>query len=248
MNALTFGRLAAAVGVSVLFGSDATHVHGQTLTVLASFNGNNGQLPQADLTLSGNTLYGTTTGGGANGYGTVFSVPVTGGSPTVLASFDGSNGRYPAGGLTISGNNLYGTTYYGGTIAGGMCGVVFSVPVTGGSPTVLASFDGSNGQWPEADLTLSGNILYGTTNEGGANGYGTVFSVPVTGGSPTVLTSFNGSNGQYLYAGVTISGNNLYGTTEVGGDNGDGVVFSLPLSGGSPTVLASFNGSNGQYP
>ena len=69
--------------------------------------------------------------------GTVFSVPVTGGSPTVLASFDGSNGRYPAGGLTLSGNNLYGTTDYGGTIAGGMCGVVFSVPVSGGSPTVL---------------------------------------------------------------------------------------------------------------
>ena len=43
-------------------------------------------------------------------YGTVFSVPVSGGSPTVLASFNGSNGNIPMGGLTLSGNTLYGTT------------------------------------------------------------------------------------------------------------------------------------------
>ena len=50
------------------------------------------QCPHAGLTLSGNTLYGTTEYGGANGDGTVFSVPLSGGSPTVLASFNGSNG------------------------------------------------------------------------------------------------------------------------------------------------------------
>ena len=64
----------------------------------------------AGLTLSGNTLYGTTQYGGANGDGTVFSVPLSGGSPTVLASFNGSNGNEPLGGLTLSGNTLYGTT------------------------------------------------------------------------------------------------------------------------------------------
>ena len=64
-----------------------------------------------DLTLSGNTLYGTTVErGGINGYGTVFSVPVSGGSPTVLASFNGSNGEMPDAGLTLSGSTLYGTT------------------------------------------------------------------------------------------------------------------------------------------
>ena len=65
-------------------------------------------------------------------------------------------------------------------------GTVFSVPLSGGSPTVLASFNGSNGQYPLAGLTLSGNTLYGTTTAGGANNDGTVFSVPVRGGSPTV--------------------------------------------------------------
>ena len=37
-------------------------------------------------------------------------------------------------------------------------------PLSGGSPTVLASFNGSNGENPEAGLTLSGNTLYGTTD------------------------------------------------------------------------------------
>ena len=58
-------------------------------------------------------------------------------------------------------------------------GTVFSIPLSGGSPTVLASFNGSNGDYPVAGLTLGGNTLYGTTELGGADSDGTVFSVPV---------------------------------------------------------------------
>ena len=49
--------------------------------------------------------------------------------------------------------------------------------MSGGGPTVLASFNYGNGAFPEASLTLSGSTLYGTTNYGG-NAYGTVCSVP----------------------------------------------------------------------
>ena len=42
------------------------------------------ELPDAGLTLVGSTLYGTTYSGGANGYGTVFSIATSGGSPTTL--------------------------------------------------------------------------------------------------------------------------------------------------------------------
>ncbi len=200
------------------------------------------------MTLSGNTLYGTNVGG-EPAFGSVFSVPLSGGSPTVLASFngsfDGSNGAYPYAGLTLSGNTLYGTTVQGGA---NNDGTVFSVPLSGGSLTVLASFGGSNGRQPYAGLTLIGNTLYGTTNAGGPNDDGTVFSVPLSGGSPTVLASFNGSNGAVPQAGLTLIGNTLYGTAGYLGANGDGTVFSVPLSGGNLTVLASFNGSNGERP
>ena len=216
-------------------------------TTLASFDYTNGSpSPYSGLTFSGTTIYGTT-GGGANGCGTVFSVPITGGTPTVLASFNGSNGNAPSGGLILSGNTLYGTTQWGGTgytggaFTGG--GTVFSVPISGGATTVLTSFNGANGQWPCAGLTLVGNTLYGTTSEGGANNYGTIFSIPISGGTPTVLTSFNLTDGAGPEAGLTLSGNILYGTTMGGGANGYGTVFSVPITGGTPTVLASFNAS-----
>ena len=225
-------------------------ISGGSPTLLASFNGSNGVDPAAGLTLSGNTLYGTTESGGAHNDGAVFSVPLSGGSPTLLASFNGSNGVDPAAGLTLSGNLLYGTTVYGGPNWSGLPysgdGTVFSVPLSGGSATVLASFNGSNGANATACLTLSSNTLYGTTYGGGANGGGTVFSLPASGGSPTVLASF--SNGYSPVAGLTLIGNTLYGSTTGGGANADGTVFSVPLNGGSPTVLASFNGSNGKDP
>ncbi len=228
-------------------------ITGGTPIVLAPFNGSNGKDPQGGLILSGNTLYGTTVQGGANNLGTVFSVRITGGTPTVLASFNGSNGESPAAGLTLSGNTVYGTTVYGGAgynPSGGYYGdgTVFSVPITGGTPTVLVSFNGSNGANPYAVLTLSDNTLYGTTQGAGAPSDGTVFSVPITGGTPAVLASFNGSNGQWPQTGLTLSGNTLYGDTPYGGANNEGTVFSVPINGGTPTVLVSFNGSNGANP
>jgi uncharacterized repeat protein (TIGR03803 family) len=189
------------------------------------------------LSADGRSLYGTTSQGGAYGDGTVFSVPVSSGSPTVLASFNDSNGDCPFAGLTLSadGSTLYGTTT--GEVGGDFVsdGAVFSVPVSGGSPTVLASFNGSNGELPRAALTLSGSTLYGTTMYGGAYGDGTVFSVPVGGGSPTVLASFNGSNGRWPYGDLTLSGNTLYGTTNEGGANGYGTVFALTVPE-APTI------------
>ena len=94
---------------------------------LVPFNGSDGDNPNGGLTLSGVTLYGTTYGGGAYGDGTVYSIPLGGGTPTVLASFDGSNGSNPVGNLTLIGNTLYGTTYGGGAYNEG---TVFAVNLT----------------------------------------------------------------------------------------------------------------------
>jgi uncharacterized repeat protein (TIGR03803 family) len=223
---------------------------GGTPTVLASFNGTNGENPEAGLTLVGSTLYGTAGYGGTSGDGEVFSVPLSGGTPTVLTSFDagigvGGNGGYPRDGLTLIGSTLYGTTYYGGSNG---LGEVFSVPLSGGQPTVLASFSSTNGEYPRAGLTLAGSTLYGVATSGGAGGDGEIFSVPLSGGTPTVLTSFNGANGSTPYGNLTLVGSMLYGTTESGGASSNGEVFCVPLSGGQPTILATFNDSNGADP
>ena len=114
------GQLRLWGGILILLGVVTADVQAQTLTTLASFKAGTAQnagiwLPGAGLIVSGNTLYGTTCSGTVNSIysGTVFSVPLSGGSVTTLASVNG----YPSG-LTLSGNALYGTTEYGGLWVG----------------------------------------------------------------------------------------------------------------------------------
>jgi uncharacterized repeat protein (TIGR03803 family) len=87
-------------------------------------------LPYAGLIQdSAGNFYGTTSGGGAADYGTVFELD-TSGNETLLYSFTGgADGAYPHAGLVPdSAGNLYGTTLYGG-IANGASGfgVVFKL-------------------------------------------------------------------------------------------------------------------------
>jgi uncharacterized repeat protein (TIGR03803 family) len=220
-----------------------------TITTLASFDGSNGAFPEAGVILDGNgNLLGTTSSGGANGDGTVFEVAAGSNTITTLASFDGSNGADPVGGLVLDGNgDLFGTTLEGGDNSQG---TVFEVAAGSNTITTLASFDGSNGAFPEAGVILDGNgNLLGTTSSVGANGDGTVFEVAARSNTITTLASFDGSNGADPVGGLVVDPRgNLFGTTSGGGANGPGTVFELPAGSGSITTLASFDGSNGADP
>ncbi|MFN9175505.1 MAG: choice-of-anchor tandem repeat GloVer-containing protein, partial [Synechocystis sp.] len=90
------------------------------LTKLAEFDDSNGALPSASLTLSPDGLfYGTTSGGGSFGSGTIFSFDPTNNVLTNLASFDGANGASPVASLTLDFTGVYyGTTYTGNNIDG----------------------------------------------------------------------------------------------------------------------------------
>src|SRR5438874_2099167 len=84
---------ALIVGLGLIPAGRAT---AQTFTTLHSFTaGSDGAQPYAVLVLSGNTLYGTTGGGGIPGYGTVFAVNTDGSDFTTLYSFGGSDGAEP---------------------------------------------------------------------------------------------------------------------------------------------------------
>jgi uncharacterized repeat protein (TIGR03803 family) len=148
-------------------------------TVLYSFNGGpngpDGAYPLAGLALdaSGN-LYGTTSGGGGAGLGSVFKLDTIG-KESVLYSFTGgSDGGFPLFGSLVqdAAGNLYGTTWVGGSggCAGG-CGVVFKVDTTG-KEIVLHEFSGGpDGAFPYSGLIrdAAGN-LYGTDTAGGDSG------------------------------------------------------------------------------
>ncbi len=213
-----------------------------------------GLWPQSGLILSGNTLFGTTELGGADGFGTVFAINIDGTGFTTLYTFtNGSDGSFPYGALTIAGGTLYGTASEGGDSG---WGTVFAINTNGTGFATLHSFSaipgpfsgyygGTNadGAIPYAGLAVSGSTLYGTAFEGGASGYGTVFALhtdgtgfttlynfskthPAGGGSSLPATNDDGAN---PYSGLTLSGSTLYGTAEFGGGSGYGTVFSLSL-------------------
>lgn len=227
---------------------------GSNYQVLHTFSGPDGQNPRGGLifgssTGSPTTLYGMTDGGGTTGNGTVFSIPVAGGTLTDLHNFAGSpDGAKPfEDSLIQSGGTLYGTTMFGGSIGGG---TVFSLPVTGGSTTILHSFAG--GGYLQSSLIEVGGTLYGTTEGNiidGGTASGTVFSVSPSGAAFTTLATLAGSTlmGPLV---ASATGTTLYGMTDTGGANGKGSIFSLPIGGGAVTTLYSFgaNSTDGSQP
>jgi uncharacterized repeat protein (TIGR03803 family) len=221
-----------------------------TETVLWSFgNGTDGQYPSSGLVFDAEgNLYGTTSGGGAYGGGTVFELsPPSGGSgswtETILHSFGAEkDGASPVASLILdAGGNLYGTTSYGtGSGCRATCGVVFKVTPSG-TETILHKFNFKEGYRPVAPVIMDadGN-LYGTTTSGGTygnkacdhSGCGTVFELTPTKKrwTETILHSFdqNGTDGINPGGGLVFDAEgNLYGTTTSGGAYSYGIVFKV---------------------
>ena len=213
-----------------------------TLSQLGYFGINaGGSNPRSTLIAdSSGNLYGTASGGGTYGYGTVFDVAKGSSAITTLVSFNDANGADPFAGLTLDASgNFYGTTYSGGAYGGG---TVFEIASGSTAITTLASFDGSDGLEPYAGVTMdaSGN-LYGTTQFGGANNDGTVFEIASGSTAITVLASFNGTNGARPQAGVTLdAAGNLFGTTSRGGSNSWGTIYEIAGGSNAITALSSF--------
>jgi uncharacterized repeat protein (TIGR03803 family) len=215
---------------------------------LANFNGSNGGAPRASLTLADGLFYGTTQSSGSFGNGTIFSFNPTSNVLSSLASFDGSDGAFPFASLTLGPDGLF----YGTTESGGSSGVgtIFSFNPTSNVLSSLASFDGSDGAFPGASLTLGPDgLFYGTTESGGSSGGGTIFSFNPTGNVLSSLASFNGSNGLFPQASLTLGPDGLfYGTTPAGGSSNNGTIFSFNPTSNVLSSLASFDGSNGSAP
>lgn len=130
------------------------------------------------LILSGNTLYGTTSLGGFQPYGTVFALNTNGSNFMDLHDFtNGPDGASPYSGLILSGNKLYGAATGGGTHG---FGTVFTLDTSGSNFMVLYTFNAATNGYASQGLILAGNTFYGTTADGGSTGDGTVFSLTVT--------------------------------------------------------------------
>ena len=217
------------------------------------------------MTRPGN-LYGTTSAGGPDDYGTVFELkPSTGGgwTETVLFRFNGIDGASPRSGLIFDKfGDLYGTTAYGGSTSGACssqiegCGTVFElIHKPGGTwaEKVLHVFnrDGTDGTVPVAGLNFdAANNLYGITQLGGSTDGGVVFELTRGAGgvwTESLLHTFaeSATDGYNSLGGLIFdAAGNIYGTTGGGGGGTNrGTVFEMtPAGGGSwtETILYAF--------
>jgi uncharacterized repeat protein (TIGR03803 family) len=107
------------------------------------------------------------------------------------------------------------------------------------------TFTGGDGGNPEAGLILSGNTLYGTSED-------TVFKLNTDNTIDATVYQFTGGNtndaGVYtnaagfgLEAALLLSGKILYGTAGSGGSYGAGTVFALNTNGTGFTILHTFS-------
>lgn len=143
---------------------------------------NDGCEPEGKLLRdSAGNLYGTTHDGGTTNNGTIFKIDKLG-HETILYNFTGgSDGRSPYGNLLRdAAGNFYGTTALGGDLAcngGTGCGTIFKLSTTG-AETVLHTFEGTPGKFPQAGLVMDVNgNFYGTTFGDASTNFGSVFKL-----------------------------------------------------------------------
>ena len=243
-------------------------VDGSNFETLYSFSAVNdlagtnadGANPEAGLVLAGSSLFGTATGGGTNGNGTIFRINTDGTGFTNLYTFSAlvanpggtrtnGDGAFPAAALTLQDGILYGTAEFGG--AGGS-GTVFAMATNGTAFTNLYSFstqtdlENSDGAYPVTGVACAGGELFGTTLNGGTNGNGTLFALDLNDGSFTNLHIFSSATDSMNLDGaqpattLALSGGTLYGTTEFGGSGSVGTIFSVSTNGANFAALYNF--------
>jgi len=219
---------------------------GTAFTNLYTFHGSDGQNPSAGLTLSGNTLYGTTFGGGGTGkHGTVFTINTDGSGFATLFAFSGTNGSDPVAPMILSGNTLFGTTRSGGT---NVAGSIFRIDTDSNNFTNLYSFTGGlDGYLPESALAISSNILFGTTTSGGISNYGTIFRINTDGSGFGVLHQFTSTyDAGEPFCGPVLVSNVLYGEALAGNSSSSnwGTIYKVNPDGNDFTNVYNFTGGS----
>jgi uncharacterized repeat protein (TIGR03803 family) len=244
----TFGGMAScrnSCGIFYRLAADGTY------TVLHSFdNADDGQYPAGLLIRDKlGTIFGSTTSGGPNGGGTVFSYNAKGKFKMVHA-FGGVDGFSPQGRLLRGqSGELYGVTMQGG--ANGY-GTAYKMAPGGNRFSVLYSFTGgADGGYPSGglDRDKAGN-LYGATNlaGNGATPNGTVFKLAPDGTLTTLYAFSGGADGLFPAGNILLNHGKIYGTTTGGGQDEDGVVYAVDLASGNENVVHSFADTDGAGP
>ena len=199
-------------------------------------------------------FFGTTSSGGSDGQGTVFSVTSAGDLVTLHDFLQTPDGQFPLTGLTQGADGaLYGTTLFGGAQGAGTVYrlVTDAKSSTGFTYSQSVSLDSDNKGPLDSLIQASDGKLYGTASAGGGGGLGSVFRVDAdsaspTGFSATQIFTFTDqmTQGSDLSAGLTQgTDGDFYGVTVQGGSSNAGTIFRLnvvsPKKGPAPTIAST---------
>ncbi len=233
--------------------------NGTDFTIVRSFttNQNAGAYPLNNV-IEGNDgrLYGRTISGGTNNGHSIFGLNKDGTGYVVLHSFDSTLADYFdsfSGLIEGSDGMIYGTTFENGALTNGS---VFRLNKNGSNFQTLHDFADSatDGGKPYGTVyETSEGVLYGTTSEGGAFGWGTLYKMNRDGSGYTVLRHFNAVNGEgYLPVAPPVEGPGgwLFGTTYFNEPEVTGTIYQVRKDGSGFRFLYTFqnNGTDGVYP
>lgn len=212
------------------------------VATVATFTGNGGTTRGAGpgrLTSDGaDFVWGTTSGGGKSGRGTVFKINTTTGALSTILDFQKSD-FLPRGAVVPDGAGFFwGTAWPNGPSS---LGSIFKINAATGALTTVVQFSGTGGPKPgnnpEELLLSDGNgWLIGSTSGGGASDRGTIFKVNTSTGELITLVDWTGtgsvpntlSPGRLAWSGAT---NSIIGAT--------------PIIGGTKVAIYKVDANNG---
>jgi len=134
-------------------------------------------------------FFGSTTGGGALGNGSLFTFNTNGAVLTTIYSFTNANGGISSpNNVLVTSSKIYGTTELDGS---NNVGMIYAVNTSGSAFAPLYNFHTApDGYYPVGGLITVGTNLYGTASNGGTNSGGTIFSIGTNGAGYTILHWF----------------------------------------------------------
>jgi uncharacterized repeat protein (TIGR03803 family) len=225
------------------------------LSAVLSFNdaGIDGGFPIGGITKGNNgRVYGTSSKGGANGFGTAYQLDANGNSFVKVAEFNGSTGSDPRGELVeTNAGKFIGMSYDGGSFN---FGCIYEIDATlpfPSTPIQKLAFSSGLGTYPKGGIIKANNgKYYGLTSTGGVNNNGVLFEY-----NPITNNYIKRHEFASLISGSSPIGNlvqaangSLYGVTSSGGANGGGVIFKYNPTDSTFAKVYDFTNNNGISP
>jgi uncharacterized repeat protein (TIGR03803 family) len=184
-------------------------------------------------------IYGTTSGGGAQGVGVLYSMNTDGTNYQVLHSFQNvPDGASPIGKMVPGpGGKLFGFTPVGGALGHG---VIYSWDTVAGSYQKLIDLDSVHAAAPNGDPLFFNGTLYGLGEGGGANNNGSIFSYDLSSGTLADVYDFSLPAGAGPFGSITAWNNIFFFETSYGAAFGNGSIMSFDPAAGVATDLFDF--------